>query len=389
MTHKMGKTPALPRPPMVDCPYRHFASWGPRCRPLPSYPPRGATMRIWKSLLALQAYAPVPILSAVAPHTDAQQGTGTVRGTVRHIASGTPLASVQIIVAGTRIGAVTRDDGSYVILNTPTGAQRLQARLIGYAPTEKPVSITAGGTETVDFNLSPAAAALEEVVITGTAGSARKREVGNSINSIKAGDVPEAPTNVSNLLQGRVAGASVQLSTGSAGSGSSIRLRGNSSVALSNQPLIYVDGVRMRSDEYPKNVQPSGSNLRGPNYNASPLNDINPEDIDRIEIIKGAAATTLYGTEAASGVIQIFTKHGTVGKPVWNFETTQGFNRERPFGIDDGQECSATSQCGKYIFINPWLRDGRRQGYLGSVSGGQSTIRYFVSAGYDGKQGGL
>ena len=82
-------------------------------------------------------------------------------------------------------------------------------------------------------------------------------------------------------------------STGSTGAGASIRLRGNTSVALSNQPLIYVDGVRTRSDEYPKNVPPAGSNLRSTNYNASPLNDINPDDIERIEVLKGAAATTL------------------------------------------------------------------------------------------------
>jgi TonB-dependent SusC/RagA subfamily outer membrane receptor len=346
-------------------------------------------MLVRKPLLALQLLAVMALLGTGAAHAHAQQSTGTVRGTVRHIGSGTPLGSVQIIVAGTRIGAVTKDDGSYIILNVPAGTQRLQARVIGFAPTQKAVTVTLNSSAIVDFNLSPAAAALEEVVITGTAGSARRREVGNSISQLKIADAPEAPTNVSNLLQGRVAGASVQLSTGSAGSGSSIRLRGNSSVALSNQPLIYVDGVRMRSDEYPKNVPPSGSSLRGPNINASPLNDINPEDIDRIEIIKGAAATTLYGTEAASGVIQIFTKHGTAGKPVWSFETTQGFNRERPFGVDDGQQCSATSGCGKYIFINPWLRDGRRQGYLGSVSGGQSAIRYFVSAGYDGNHGVL
>lgn len=346
-------------------------------------------MSVRRTLTALHAAVAVTVLCAAAASAGAQQSVGAVRGTVRHVASGTPLASVQIVIAGTRIGTMTKDDGSFVLLNAPAGQQRLQARLIGYAPTEKPVTVTAGGTATVDFALSPMAAALEELVITGTAGSARKREVGNSISQLKIADAPEAPTNVSNLLQGRIAGASVQLSTGSAGSGSSIRLRGNSSIALSNQPLIYVDGVRMRSDEYPKNVPPSGSSLRGPNVNASPLNDINPEDIDRIEVIKGAAATTLYGTEAASGVIQIFTKHGSAGKPVWNFETTQGFNRERPFGVDDGQACSATSGCGQYIFINPWLRDGRRQGYLGSVSGGQSAVRYFVSAGYDKNQGVL
>jgi TonB-dependent SusC/RagA subfamily outer membrane receptor len=329
------------------------------------------------------------LLVASANTTSAQQATGSIRGTVRHANSGTPLGNVQIFIAGTRIGASSKDDGTFVIGAAPAGDHRLQARLIGFAPLERSVTIAAGGTATVDLALSPKAAALEELVITGTAGSARLKEVGNSISSLKTADVPDATTNVSNLLSGRIAGASVQLSSGSAGSGSSIRLRGNSSVALSNQPLIYVDGVRMRSDEYPKNVPPSGSNLRGPNVNASPLNDINPEDIERIEVIKGAAATTLYGTEAASGVIQIFTKKGASGAPVWSFETTQGFNRLRPFGIEDGKECSETSACGKYIFINPWLRDGRRQAYFGSVSGGQSAIRYFVSAGYEGNQGVL
>jgi TonB-dependent starch-binding outer membrane protein SusC len=332
---------------------------------------------------------PRQALSQQSGGVAAEPTTGTVRGTVRQVGSGTPLANVQITVARTRIGAVSRDDGSFTIPNAPAGAQRLQARLLGYAPTDRPVTVTAGGQVAVDFSLTPATTSLEEVVITGTAGSARRREVGNSISALKLADAPEAPTNVSNLLQGRIAGASVQLSTGSAGSGSSIRLRGNSSVALSNQPLIYVDGVRMRSDEYPKNVPPAGSNLRSSNVNASPLNDINPDEIDRIEIIKGAAATTLYGTEAASGVIQIFTKHGTNGKPVWSFLSTQGVNVERPFGVDDGLACSETVACGKYIFINPWLRKGRRQSYLGSVSGGQTAVRYFVSAGYDGNKGVL
>lgn len=345
-----------------------------------------AVVQLVTVLAAANAF-PTPT-SAQVPGAP-EQSIGTVRGTVRQVGTGSPLANVQIVVARTRVGAVTKDDGTFVIPNAPAGSVRLQARLLGYAPLEKPATVVAGGQVTVDFVLTQANASLEEVVITGTAGSARRREVGNSINQVKIADAPEASTNVSNLLQGRIAGASVQLSTGSAGSGSSIRLRGNSSVALSNQPLIYVDGVRIRSDEYPKNVPPAGSQLRSSNVNASPLNDINPEEIDRIEVIKGAAATTLYGTEAASGVIQIFTKRGVTGKPVWLFQTAQGVNVERPFGVDDGLPCTATSACGKYIFINPWLRNGRRQSYLGSVSGGQSAVRYFVSAGYDGNKGVL
>ena len=332
-------------------------------------------------------------LAFVLPNTGSAQGpTGTVSGTIKRAGAEAPLSGVQVFIAGTRLGSVTKDDGGYVISGVPAGTRRVQARLIGYAPKEAAVTVVAGSTVTVDIVLAATALTLEEVVVTGTAGQARRREVGNSISSIKAETSPEAQTNVTQLLQGRVAGASVQLSGGSSGAGSSIRLRGISSVALSNQPLVYIDGVRVRSDEYPKN-QPAGGaspNLRGPNVYASPLNDVDPNDIERIEIIKGAAATTLYGTEAAAGVIQIFTKKGQGNAlTTWNFQTSQGFNRERPFGIDDGAPCTKTSECGKYIFVNPWLRDGRRQGYLGSVAGGVSTVRYFVSGNYDDNQGVL
>jgi TonB-dependent SusC/RagA subfamily outer membrane receptor len=333
----------------------------------------------------------------------AQTGTGTVRGRVTHGGSGTPLGNVQLSISGTRLGVQSRDDGTFQINGVPAGAQHLQAHLIGYAAVEKPVTVAAGQTATVDVTLNQTAVSLDEVVVTGTAGQARRREVGNSISAVNAADAPGAKTDLSSLLQGRVAGASVQLSGGSSGAGSSIRLRGISSVSLSNQPLVYIDGVRVRSDEYPKNMPAGGAspNLRGPNVYASPLNDIDPSDIERIEIIKGAAATTLYGTEAAAGVIQVFTKKGSAGGASWNFQTTQGFNRERPFGIDDSKysasptftpsgDCSKSNECSDYLFINPWLRDGRRQAYLLSVNGGtQSGLRYFVSGNFDDNQGVL
>src|SRR5438046_3039227 len=175
----------------------------------------------------------------------------------------------------------------------PTPASRISETLHHHCVTE-------AGSATADFVLSPTAVQLDQVVVTGTAGQARRREVGNAISAVQAAETPEVKTDVSSLLQGRIAGASVELSTGSTGAGASIRLRGNTSVALSNQPLIYVDGVRTRSDEYPKNVPPAGSNLRSTNYYASPSNDINPDDIERTQVRKGAAATTLYGTEAAA-----------------------------------------------------------------------------------------
>jgi len=334
----------------------------------------------------------------LAPRLDAQGSTGTVRGTVRQTGTAAPLTNAEVTIVGTRIGALSRGDGSYVISGVPAGSQRVRVRLFGYSPNEQAVTVSSDGTTTADFVLATTAVQLDQVVVTGTAGQARRREVGNAIAAVQAAETPEVKTDVSALLQGRIAGASVQLSTGSTGAGASIRLRGNTSVALSNQPLIYVDGVRTRSDEYPKNVPPAGSNLRSTNYYASPLNDINPDDIERIEVLKGAAATTLYGTEAAAGVIQIFTKRGVIGAPSWNFETSQGFNRERPFGMDafdptdtTANSCSARfgqRNCAKYLYMNPWLRDGIKSDYNISVNGGAANgTRYFLSGGFGDNQG--
>ena len=129
-------------------------------------------------------------------------------------------------------------------------------------------------------------------------------------------------------------GVSVAGGTGNSGAGAAIRLRGTTSVALTNQPLIYVDGVRTRSDEYPRNGIFSGTTQRGANANGGPLNDINPEDIERIEIVKGAAAATLYGTDAAAGVIQIFTKRGAQGAAKWNVQLNTGIAKLQKFGTD-------------------------------------------------------
>lgn len=314
----------------------------------------------------------------------AQEGAradrGTVRGRVIRIGTSSAVARAQVFVAGTRLGAMTDDDGNYQIANVPTGGQHVRVRMLGYAPAEQEVQVTAGAVVTADFALHPAAIALDEIVVSGTAGQARRREVGNAVGQINAADISTAGLDVSRMLQGRVAGVSVSGTGGNTGAGSAIRLRGNSSVALSNQPLVYIDGVRVRSDEYPKNVPPTGFQGRSANYNASPLNDLNPDDIERVEVLKGAAATTLYGTEAAAGVIQIFTKHGSAGAPVWTAQVGQGFNQERPFGTAGAD----------YLFMDPWLRRGPHGTYALSVAGGTTAgLRYYVSGDLDENSGVL
>jgi TonB-linked SusC/RagA family outer membrane protein len=345
----------------------------------------------------------------------AAQATGTVSGRVT-ADNGQPLAGAQVSLRGTGLGTRTGDNGRYTIVNVPVGQYRLRAQMLGHRPVEDSVTVVAGQTVTRDITMRVEALGLDALVITGTPGAARQREVGNAVTQINVENLPAPPANIGSLLQGRAAGLTVMPNSAAAGSGSMIRLRGNVSVAMSNQPLIYVDGVRLRSDGYARNVPPTGSNLRSGNDVASPFNDINPADIERVEIIKGAAAATLYGTEAAAGVIQIFTKRGHSGRPSWTAEVDQGFSRALKFGPNPSEAppgdtiwacavvnpCTGTMQAyrdsfpdrfrglplrgvsraggtSSYLFIDPWLRNGYRQRYALSVGGGGEALQYFVS----------
>jgi TonB-linked SusC/RagA family outer membrane protein len=358
--------------------------------------------------------AAATLLSASA--LGAQTQTGTVSGRVVGD-NGQALVGAQVHLVGTGLGTRSGDNGRYSIVNVPVGQYRLRAQMIGHRVVEFSVAVVAGQTTTQDVAMKIQALSLDALVVTGTAGQARQREVGNTVFQLGLDSVQSAPSTVSDLLQGQAPGMQVMQSSAMAGSGSMIRLRGNVSVAMSNQPLIYVDGVRLRSDGYQRNVPPTGSDLRSGNDIASPLNDINPNDIERIEIIKGAAAATLYGTEAAAGVIQIFTKRGHSGKPQWTFDVDQGFAHTLKFGPDPSHAppgdtiygcavvtpvCTGTvklyrdsfpdrfaglpmvgvSRAGgtsSYLFIDPWLRNGYHQKYAMSVGGGSETLRYFVS----------
>jgi outer membrane receptor protein involved in Fe transport len=318
--------------------------------------------------------------STAPPPLYAQGGNGTVRGTVTRAPVAAPVVGAQVFVVGTRVGAVTGNDGRYTITGVPLGTQIIRVRTLGFQPAEKAIDVTAGEPMTADFTVTATPVALDEVVVTGTAGSARKREVGNSIGQIKVSDAPEVSSNVSNLISGRMAGVTVAGGTGNSGSGSAIRLRGTTSVALSNQPLIYVDGVRTRSDEYPRNGIFTGTTQRGANAYGSPLNDINPDDIERIEVVKGAAAATLFGTDAAAGVIQIFTKRGVNGAARWQTQFNTGFNKLQKFGTDSVP----------LLFMDPFVRNGKRYGMSAQVTGGAGdAFRYLVSGGADNTQGVL
>lgn len=323
---------------------------------------------------------------------------GKIHGTVTDAATGFPIPNAQIGIRSVSMGALTNEQGEYSIEGVPAGTYAVVARIIGYRELQKSVTVADDQTVAADFALEKSALKLDEVVVTGTAGGAKRREVGNAISSISTADVAEPVATVDNLLQGRQPGVTVTANSGQVGGGASIRLRGNVSATQSNQPLIYIDGVRVRSYGYPKNTFPVGYAGNSDNTVYSPLNDINPADIERVEVVKGPAATTLYGSEASAGVIQIFTKRGRAGATRWTFQTDQSLSQVRAFGPTLGFDGSNLSiPAGEespygtpdYMYLEPWLGTGHGQKYLLSLSGGKENLDYFLSGSHNAVKGVL
>ncbi len=316
--------------------------------------------------------------ASLATSASAQE-TGRITGRVVDGTSGAPLGEVQVFLDGTGLGTLSRQDGRFLILNVPAGSYTLKAERVGQKTISQQVDVAGGQTAEVDLAMETEALGLDEIVVTGTAGAARRREVGNSIAQINTNTIQESrPTAVTDILTGAAPGIEVSGVGGEIGQGSQIRLRGNSSVSMSNQPIIYIDGVRVQSKPYPQTSSPDYP-YRGANITANPLNDINPNDIDRIEVIKGSAATTLYGTEASAGVIQIFTKKGASGAPVWTAEIQQGTSWERNFGTPEFPK----------IRMEPYLNNGYLGQYSASVRGGGQNLQYFASGQFNNERGVL
>ena len=348
--------------------------------------------------LVLISALPLPLRGAVRD-ADAmmqqQPTTGRVTGTVTDAGTGTPLEAAQVFVAGRTTGATTNAEGRYTIANVPAGTVTLVVRRIGYAEGGRSnVTVTAGQTVTADFRLTAAVRALDEVVVTGTAGGAQKRALGNVVATVAVDSVlVKAPVgNVDQLLGSRTTGVMMLPGTGQVGTGSAVRIRGSSSLSLANEPIIYIDGVRMDSDPRRGPGQRGGSNV-------SALNDIHPDDIQSIEIIKGPAAATLYGTEASNGVIQIITKRGASAAPQFDLSVRNGYNwlwdpeertgmRYMPDPDNPGQLIGLNVYQNERVNgTGPIFGYGRLQSYSLGVRGGTDAVRYYVSGSRDDNTG--
>jgi TonB-dependent SusC/RagA subfamily outer membrane receptor len=269
---------------------------------------------------------------------------GTVVGHVTDSASGQGLAGASVRVAGTKLSSVTSDSGNFTLRDVPPGDQLLTVRLFGYKPAERTVTVVDSERTTVHVVMVAVPTVLSGVVTTAT-GLQRKVEVGNDITTLNVDSIMQvAPvTSVTDLLETRVPGLTVLHSDGVPGDPSRLRLRGPGSVQLNSDPIVIVDGVRVyasqsdsRNNNLAQGVQlnASGANNIGvsnPNASAdfaapSPLDQIDPSSIATIEVLKGPSATAIYGSDAASGVIVITTKHGHAGPTHWSLALADGVN---------------------------------------------------------------
>jgi TonB-dependent starch-binding outer membrane protein SusC len=315
--------------------------------------------------------------------------TGAVAGRVFDASTREPLGSAQIQVVGTEIGALSRPDGRFMLQNVPAGNRQLRVILLGFRSETQPIVVRSGETTDVEIQLTRQAIEMDEVIVTGTAGAAARRELGNSIATISERQMELIPRgSVSEMLQGQATGLQFFANDGQVGTGNTIVLRGVNSISQGTEPLIYVDGVRVNNPAFSANIFTGVSSAGNPGSEGSqtspkPLDALNRSDIERVEVIRGAAATTLYGTEAAGGVIQIFTRRGAVSdRPVWTMETTVGsrFQTGNALGPVIGNDPT-------YLGLKEYLRTGLVHGVSGSVRGGSEALRYYVSGSYDSEEG--
>jgi TonB-linked SusC/RagA family outer membrane protein len=335
---------------------------------------------------------------------------GIVRGRVIESGSQRPVNEAQIQVVGTTIGAVTNAAGEYTLPRVPVGARTIRVRRIGFGAREVAVTVEAGAEARADVTISQAAAQLDQVVVTGTGTATTRRTLGNAVTQLDVAELTQraSVTNVTDVLQSRTPGVTLIPGSGTAGTAADIRIRGTSSLGGSNRPIFFIDGVRMY-DGGAGNYGPSGAGTGGTfSQGVSALDAISPEDIESIEVIKGPAAATLYGADAAGGVVQIITKKGsrTNGRVQWNAKAEAG-GSNWALGIDPNYTtCTkiradslittgadagkplypgCQGQVGQVISNNPLredpnaLRTGAFRNYAASARGGSDRYTFFVS----------
>ena len=330
---------------------------------------------MWGALWVVAALITVP-----AERVAGQQNTYRIQGTVVDATTEQPLANVAVTLTGAHVGTLSGASGRYELsARVAPGSYSLTYTLIGRETVSREIQLgTATTVDVPQVAMRESAIQLDEIVVTGTGGATQRRALGNAVSVVSGEAVANSrATTVDAALQGKVAGAQIMSNNGTPGGGVSIRLRGTSSIVAGAEPLFIVDGVI---------VDNSSDQQINFGYRTNPSNrlaDLNPNDIERVEILKGAAAAALYGSRANNGVIQIFTKRGSAGETRIDVSTRATYGqleRELPFALTpvepDGTPVERFDHQ-DLVFRNAWGNETSV-----SLSGGADQTRFFLSGNY-------
>jgi TonB-dependent starch-binding outer membrane protein SusC len=338
----------------------------------------------------------VALLVAGVPAVSAQ--VREVSGRVTNEQTGQGVSEAVVSVEGTRIAVRSANDGRFVF-NVPDGDQTLSVRAIGFKRDTVVVPATA---KTVTVALEPDPFKLEEVVVTGQSTGIQKQNLPNAVATVSSGELTRAPTGtLESALQGKIPGALIQANSGAPGGGIQVNLRGVSTITGDVNNLFVIDGVVVSNDAIPNGADAvtaaqAGGNPRNQDNPVNRIADLNPEDIERIEVLKGGSAAAIYGSKANNGVVIITTKRGRQGKPQFNM--TQRFGTfwranelgQRTFGtldsalsvFSDTATVTALFQPGRTFDFEDQLYGRHDLSYesSASVNGGTEQTKYFLSA---------
>ena len=352
------------------------------------------------ALAALGAFAPVAAAAA----------QGSITGRVTDASNSQPVVGAQIMVAGRAYSGRTGADGSYSIRGVAAGTYEVRALRVGYSEVRQSVTVADGQAATANFSMTAVPVAMAPVVTTAT-GEQRRVEVGNAIASIDAADIAStrSVSQLADLMNSKAAGVQILPGT-QTGVGSRVRIRGTSSLSLTNNPIYIIDGVRVESSTGSSSLSVGGSTI-------ARTVDLNPEEIQNIEIVRGPSASTLYGTDAANGVIVITTKKGVAGPPQWTFYTEQTGLKDMNEYPDAyrGWRNTSTASNATQCFLSQTKQNGAtapvcaqdsvtkynlfkdkdatpygwgyRQQHGLQLRGGTDAMRYFVSGEYEDEDG--
>lgn len=311
-----------------------------------------------------------------------------VKGKVTDAESGEPLIGASVSVVGTTRGATTDVDGNFVV-DVPNGSTQLRCAYTGYAEQ----TITLGTSNVVDFALKPGSV-LDEVVVIGY-GVAKKSDLTGSVASVNEKNFNKGVvTSPDQLIQGKIPGVQVINNSGQPGGAVTVRIRGNSSIRTGNQPLFVVDGIQQLGASTKPGANTTGL---GTTAGSNPLNYINPNDIESIEVLKDASATAIYGSRGANGVILITTKRAKTGTPTIDFNTSVGASSIlKKYNVLTGDQYrAALTQYGlangdygsSVDAMDAILHTGLVQNHGVTIRGGTDVGTYSVSLGYLDRDG--